>query len=84
MRDLHRYIVQQYAANWDSLGLELGLERFHIDNITRDNRCVAACCKEMLNKWLQIDASATWGKLDDAIRVITATPEPVIHENRGT
>ena len=60
-----------------SLGLELGLEGFHIDNIASDNRYVVACCKQMLKKWLQIDTSATWGKLDDAIRV-TATSEPVV------
>ena len=71
MRDLHRYVVQQQAAQWDRLGLELGLERYHIAIITRDhpNRSVT-CCGEMLQKWLEIDPSASWRKLDDAVRRI--------------
>ena len=89
MGDLYRYIAEQYAASWDSLGLQLGLKEFHIANIASDNKNdVVACCKQMLTKWRQIDNLATWGKLDDAIRVIrlpsTATPEPVVHEKRGT
>ena len=90
MSDLNRYIVQQYAVNWDSLGLELGLKDYHIDIIASDHKNdVVACCTQMLKKWLQIDTFATWGKLDDAIlRVIrlesTATPERVVHKKRGT
>ena len=71
MRDLNRHIVQQQAAQWEMLGLELGLKRYHIDNISRDhpNRSVI-CCGEMLRKWLDIDPSASWRKLDDAVRRI--------------
>ena len=71
MRDLNRYVVQQQAAQWDGLGLELGLERYHIDNIARDhpNESVI-CCRKMLQKWLDIDSSASWRKLDDSVRRI--------------
>ena len=71
MKDLNRYVVQQQAAQWEGLGLELGLERYHIDNITKDhpNESVI-CCRKMLQKWLDIDSSASWRKLHDAVRRI--------------
>ena len=71
MRDVNRYIVEQQAAQWERLGLELGLKDYHIANISKDhpNRSVT-CCREMLQKWLHIDPSATWDKLDDAVKKI--------------
>ena len=71
MRDLNRHIVEQQAAQWERLGLELGLKDYQIANISKDNpnRSVS-CCREMLQKWLEIDHSPTWGKLDDAIKNI--------------
>ena len=78
MKDLNRHIIEQYAVNWESLGLELGLENYHIDNIFSNNsHNVIACCRQMLSKWLEIDTSATWGKLDDAINI--RLPSPTTH-----
>ena len=74
MRDLNRYIVEQQAAQWERLGLELGLKDYHIANISKDhlNRSVT-CCREMLQKWLDIDPLATWSKLDDAVKIKSPT-----------
>ena len=71
MRDLNRHIVEQQAAKWEILGLELGLQDYHIANIAKDhpNRSVISC-RAMLQKWLDIDLSASWNKLDDAIKKI--------------
>ena len=71
MRDLNRNIVEQQAVQWDRLGLELGLKDYEITNISSDNpnRSIT-CCRKMLQKWLNIDPSATWGKLDNAIKNI--------------
>ena len=71
MRDLNRHIVEQQAAQWERLGLEFGLNDYHIANISKDNpnRSVT-CCRVMLQKWLDIDPSATWAKLYDAIKKI--------------
>ena len=74
MRDLNRYIVEQQAAQWERLGLELGLKDYHIANISKDNehnpnRSVT-CCRVMLQKWLDMDPSASWSKLDDAVKKI--------------
>ena len=71
MRDINRHIVEQQAAQWERLGVELGLKDYHIANISKDNpnRSVT-CCRVMLQKWLDIDPSATWAKLNDAIKKI--------------
>ena len=74
MRDLHSHIVKQYAVHWERLGLELGLKDYHIANISENNAChprrVEVCCAAVLEQWLAIDPSATWAKLNDAIKKI--------------
>ena len=84
MRDLYSNIVRQYAVQWERLGLELGLQEYDIANISENNssrkqRQVEVCCSQMLQKWLEIDPSATWGKLDDAVKNIklSSTISPV-------
>ena len=71
IRDLNRHIVEQQAAQWERLGVELGLKDYHIANISKDNehnpnRSVA-CCRAMLIQWLSETPSPTWGKLQNAI-----------------
>ena len=84
MRDLHSHIVKQYAVHWKRLGLELKLEEYHMNNISANNarhpERVEVCCAAVLEKWLNNDSSATWAKLDDAIKMITS---PVSNDNRG-
>ena len=74
MKDLNRHIVEQQAAQWERLGLELGLKDYNIANISKDNEHnpnrSTACCRAMLEQWLKKIPSATWGKLDDAIKNI--------------
>ena len=74
-RDLHRNVVSQYAVHWEAIAAELGLEHYHIANISKDhhNRTEDGCAA-MLKKWLNDGTSPTWGTLDDAInRVLTTT-----------
>ena len=91
MRDLHSNIVRQYAVHWERIGLELGLQQYDITNISENNssrkqRQVEVCCSQMLQKWLESDLSATWGKLDDAIKNIKlpSTISPVSTDKGGT
>ena len=91
VKDLNRHVVEQYAIYWKQLGAELGLKDYHIANITENNasrqlRQVEQCCSQMLQKWLHIDPSATWGKLDDAIKNIKlpSTTSPVSTDKGGT
>ena len=84
MRDLHSHIVKQYAVHWERLGLELGLKQYDIDNIAANNarlpKKVEVSCAAVLQQWLDIDPSATWAKLDDAIKKITS---PVFTDKGG-
>ena len=75
MKDLNNYVIEQYAIYWKQLGVELGVKDYHIANIIENNasrklRQVEECCSQMLQKWLDIDPSATWAKLSDAIEKI--------------
>ena len=84
MRDLNRHIVEQQAAQWERLGEELGLKDYHIANISKDNpnRSVT-CFRVMLLKWLDIDPSATWAKLDDAIKKIKLSSTSPVSIDKG-
>ena len=78
MGELYTNVVHQYTAQWEQLGLKLRLQHYDIDNISKDNthnpdRSVT-CCRTMLEKWLQIVPSPTWGKLDDVIVSLTTAP----------
>ena len=79
MDELLPNIVEQYAVHWEELGLKLGLKDYHLANISentagRQSRQVETCYKRVLQKWLQLDPSPTWGKLDDVIVSLTTAP----------
>ena len=70
-------MVEQYAVYWKQLGAELGVKDYQVANITENNasrklRQVEECCSQMLQKWLEIDPSATWGRLDNVLQKITS------------
>ena len=83
LKDLLLKVINQYAANWEDLGKQLGVKDYDIANISRDhpNRAVDAC-REMLRMWLRDIPSPTWGKLDDAInslkKILAAKPSGMI------
>ena len=90
IKDLNNHVIEQYAICWKQLGVELGVKNYHIANITENNasrklRQVEECCSQMLQKWLDIDPSATWAKLDDAIKKIklSSTTSPVSTDKGG-
>ena len=66
-KDLHMYVIPRYAAKWRRTGALLGLSTGALDIIENDCRGKAeSCCNAMFEKWLDIDHSASWGKLFDA------------------
>ena len=82
--DLYSNVVYQYAAQWEQLGLGLGLQQHDIAYISKDNahnpdRSVT-CCRTVLEKWLQEISSPTWGKLDDVIKSLTIAPVSTGHK----
>ena len=74
MKDLYSNVVEQYAKDWKRLGLELGLEDYEVDIISANNEYhsnkVVVCSIAILERWLRVASSPTWGKLDDAIKKI--------------
>ena len=75
MRDLDRYIVEQQVLQWEGLGVQLLGEKLLGDLeyycFAKHNPNRSVCYfRKILEKWLEIDPSATWGKLDDAIKNI--------------
>ena len=63
-RDLYQHITPQYAAQWRVIGTLLGLPSVTLDVIEHDHVFRAErCCNAMLEKWLQVDTTASWEKL---------------------
>ena len=67
LKDLCEHITSQYAGYWRELGTLLDLSSKILDIIENDHRTVSHCCNAMLEKWLEIDPSASWRKLFTAI-----------------
>ena len=75
MGDLNKYFIPQYAAKWEMIGILLGLKPYMIKGIKGikgidsgfSNFCIQAC-KAMLQKWLDVDITASWAKLFNAIK----------------
>ena len=59
------------AVKWRELGEALGMSSWQLDIIKEDN--LDSCkkrCQEMLKKWIELDVSASWGKLVNAVNKI--------------
>ena len=71
--DLYINVIPQCAAYWEALGAILGLKDYEIAVITKDNANRSTeGCTAMLMKWLQSVDQPTWGKLDDAVNLLTS------------
>lgn len=72
--DLYSGVVHPYAAQWEQLGLMLGLPDDCIANVSAKHRArpnqSATCCRVMLQEWFKMDPACTWGKLDDVIKTL--------------
>ena len=81
VRDLYQHITPRYATQWRVIGILLGLPSETLNIIERDHVFRAeSCCNAMLEKWLQVDTTASWGKLFTVIEyelpaVSCATPD---------
>ena len=64
LKDLYQHITPNYAADWKVIGALLGLPREDLRIIEHDNYHKAVpCCNAILDKWLEVDPSASWEKL---------------------
>lgn len=68
LKDLYKLISPNYAADWKVIGVLLGLPEGELNIIEAGNHTnVKRCCNKMLEKWLEMDPTATWEKMFDAI-----------------
>ena len=68
MRDLNRYVIKKYAADWKDVGLELHLQPSMLKVVKRNNPLQAEdCLEEVLDKWLELTPNATWRTLEVAL-----------------
>ena len=68
LKDLYEHITPHYATNWKVIGTLLGLPREALKIIEHDNHDKAVpCSNAMLEKWLDVDSTATWNKLLSAL-----------------
>ena len=64
LKDLYQHITPQYAADWRVIGTLLGLPQGELKAIEAGYPTnVKWCCNQMLEKWLDTDTNASWGKL---------------------
>ena len=62
--DLYQHITPQYAADWKVIGTLLGLPSGELQAIEAGYPTnVKWCCNQMLKKGLEMDPTASWGKL---------------------
>ena len=68
LKDLYQDITPQYAADWKVIGTLLGLPSGELNAIEAGYPTnIKWCCNQMLEKWLEMDTTASWEKLHAAI-----------------
>ncbi|XP_065914845.1 protein NLRC3-like isoform X4 [Dysidea avara] len=68
LKDLCEHVTPWYAAQWKTIGLLLGLPKAMLQIIEHDNHKAVACCNALLEKWIEVDPSASWNKLLSVLR----------------
>ena len=64
LKDLYQHITPEYAADWKVIGTLLGLSSGKVKAIEAGYPTnVKWCCDQMLEKWLEMDTTASWSKL---------------------
>ena len=76
LKDLYQHITPQYAADWKVIGTLLGLSSGKLKAIEAGYPTnVKWCCNQMLEKWLEVDPSASWEK------IISVIESPAVSNN---
>lgn len=68
-RDLLNSLLPK-AAQWNSLGIQLGLSPDELDIIRADSDGVEECLRKMLRKWYDKTLNPTWQVVVIALRVL--------------
>ena len=68
LKDLYTHITPHYAADWKIVGSLLGIPLGELRTIEATYPTnVKQCCNQMLERWLEMDPTATWEKIFAAI-----------------
>jgi len=68
LKDLYCLVTPKFAAHWNVIGTLLDIPNGLLEGIEKSFPTSAFwCCNEMLKRWLEIDTSATWRKIIQAI-----------------
>ena len=68
LKDLYQQITPNYASYWKVIGTLLDLPSGELKSIEAGYPTnVKWCCNQMLEKWLEVDPSASWEKLFEVI-----------------
>ena len=79
--DLCEHFTPQYALKWKVIGTLLDLPSERLDVIEHDNFYQAEpCCNAMLKWWLQVDPTASWGKLFTVIESLAVSSSQAIYK----
>lgn len=69
LKDVDEHVTPLCAPDWKEMGTKLNIPYGELRIIEADNpRSVKECFIKMLNKWLDIDCTASWEKLLTAIK----------------
>ena len=78
---VQRLVIPSYSKHWKQIGIELQLQSWALDNIEVNYasypRKIERCCMEMITHWLNVDDTATWAKLLNAIDEISTYPDAI-------
>ena len=67
-------IKRYFAVHWRDIGYELlTVTPQDVEMIERTNKTVDEKCFDMLKRWVEVDANASYSKLIDALRVYDLT-----------
>ena len=70
LRDLYEHVTPKHAADWRIIGMLLGIPNEELKAIEAGYPTNPKwCCNKMLEKWLELDPTASWDKLSEAIRL---------------
>ncbi len=67
--ELHEVLQATWcvSAEWNSLGLSLGIDKDRLKIIQKDAGGCEMCLKETLTHWVSNDDSPTWQKIANAL-----------------
>ena len=71
-------LYRLFVLDWENLGEHLRLKKCDLDCSSRDNahnpNRTKDCCRAVLKRWLEVECTPRWGKLEDSINAIETHP----------